>query len=239
MINSPKTCRLPLYAAYLGLWLLTFACARNAADEGRVVAVKDGDTIELMQQGKAITVRLYGIDTPEKRQPFGSRARQATSDLAFGRTVRLEPVNTDRYGRTVGKIYLPDGRSLNEELVRQGYAWHYTAYSKDPRLAELEVSARQQRLGIWADAQPQAPWEFRQQRRAGHPAVVTPADRAAFGSLQTVWVCSSKTSKTFHADMNCTALKRCGKEIIRQTPDQAAQQGKVVPCKVCLKAGRS
>lgn len=113
----------------------------------KVVGVKDGDTIELLQNGKTVTVRLFGVDTPEKTQAYGQRARQFTSDQAFGRNVRLIVNNTDRYGRTVGTIILPDGRSLNEELVRNGYAWHYKAYSNDLKLANLESDARRYKGG--------------------------------------------------------------------------------------------
>ncbi len=67
----------------------------------------------------------------------------------------------DRYGRLLGEVVLPNGRSLNQELVRAGYAWWFRKYSRDIRLARLEEEARQDRRGLWADAAPQAPWEYR------------------------------------------------------------------------------
>jgi len=133
--------------------------------EGKVVAVIDGDTIEVMQHGRAERIRLSGIDCPEKRQPFGSRAKERTSALAYGATVRVEPIGRDRYGRMLAEVFLPDGRSLNEELVRAGLAWWYRRYSQDARLAQLEAEARAARVGLWAETKPVPPWEFRYQER--------------------------------------------------------------------------
>jgi endonuclease YncB( thermonuclease family) len=80
---------------------------------GKVVRVSDGDTISVMRMGRAVKVRLLGIDCPEKKQPFGTRAKRYTSDMAFGRQVTVQVQTTDRYGRTVGEVILPDGSSLN------------------------------------------------------------------------------------------------------------------------------
>jgi micrococcal nuclease len=133
---------------------------------GKVVAVKDGDTLEVMMEGIAIRVRLYGIDCPEKGQAFGQRAKQAASDLAFGKTVEVRDKGRDRYGRTVGEVILQDGRSLNRELVRAGLAWWYRRYAKkDAELARLEKQGREAKLGLWADADPIPPWNWRNERR--------------------------------------------------------------------------
>lgn len=132
---------------------------------GRVVGVSDGDTIEVMREGRAVRVRLQGIDTPESGQPFGTRAKQFTSDLVFGQTVAVQVHGTDQYGRILGEVILPDGRSLNRELVRNGYAWWYRRYSDDPVLQQLEAEARRERRGLWRDKNPIPPWEFRRERR--------------------------------------------------------------------------
>lgn len=108
-----------------------------------------------------------GIEWPEKRQPFGTRARQFTGDMAFGKDVTVRVIDVDRYGRTVGEVILPDGLSVNRELVRAGLAWWYRQYArKDRDLERLEASARAARSGLWADADPVAPWEWRKTRRA-------------------------------------------------------------------------
>jgi len=147
-----------LVAAAIGLLLLT----RNSA---RVVAITDGDTIKVLRDGKQETIRLHGVDCPEGGQPFGTRAKQFTSSLAFGKRVKVIVRDRDRYGRTVAEVVLPNGRSLNRELVRSGLAWHFKRYSDDPVLAQLETQARAARLGLWADQDPIPPWDWRHNGR--------------------------------------------------------------------------
>lgn len=132
---------------------------------GRVVGVSDGDTIEVMRAGRAVRVRLQGVDCPESHQAYGTRAKQFTSELVFGKTVAVQVHGTDQYGRILGEVILPDGRSLNRELVRNGYAWWYRRYSDDPVLQQLEEEARRERRGLWREKNPTPPWEFRRERR--------------------------------------------------------------------------
>ena len=132
---------------------------------GKVVRVSDGDTIEVLRAGRAVRVRLQGIDCPESRQAYGTRAKQFTASLAFGKTVAVQVHGTDQYGRILGEVILPDGRSLNRELVRSGYAWWYRRYSDDPVLQQLEEEARRERRGLWRDKNPIPPWEFRREYR--------------------------------------------------------------------------
>lgn len=110
-------------------------------------------------------IRLAEIDTPEKRQPFGKRAKQFTSKLAYGKIVTVKMVTKDRYGRTVAKVILPDGKVLNDELVRAGMAWVYLAYSKDPGLLDLEAKARENKVELWIDPNPTPPWVFRKKSK--------------------------------------------------------------------------
>lgn len=133
----------------------------QAAAEGKVVAILDGDTIEVMQGGKAQRIRLSEIDCPEKSQAYGARARQFTSSLVIGKQVKVLAHTRDRYGRTVAEIILPDGRSLNRELLKAGLAWWYRQYSKDRSYGALEREARNARRGLWADPNPVPPWAFR------------------------------------------------------------------------------
>ncbi|QCR21280.1 thermonuclease family protein [Pontibacter sp. SGAir0037] len=197
----------------------------------KIVGVKDGDTFELLRDGKtSITVRLYGIDTPEKNQAFGQRARQFASDLAFGKMVRLIEHNKDRYGRTVGTIILPDGRNLNEELVREGYAWHYKAYSKDKNLENLEADARRFKRGLWQDPNPTPPWDFRKEKRSGTtdtsaaPATSNKAPIPAGATKRQVYICDSSGSAVYHLDQNCSVLKRCKAEMLTITEASAIRE---------------
>jgi len=149
---------------FLSFALLT-SQALAADFTGRVVGVSDGDTITVMHNGKGERIRLHGIDCPEKRQAFGNRAKQFTSNLVFAKTVTVQALDRDRYGRTVGVVLLPDGRSLNHELVRAGLAWMYRRYTNDQSLSDLEEEARVARRGLWVDAEPVPPWEWRVMRK--------------------------------------------------------------------------
>ena len=135
---------------------------------GRTVRVLDGDTIEALRSGSAVRIRLSGVDAPEKTQAFGMKAKEFTVGLAAGKTVVVKVRDVDRYGRLVAEVILPDGRSLNSEMVRSGFAWWYERYApKDVRLARLEREARMAERGLWSDRRPQAPWEFRKAGRHG------------------------------------------------------------------------
>ncbi len=156
----------PITTLPLLLGIALIAAQTLAADfTGKVVGVSDGDTITVMHNGKGERIRLHGIDCPEKRQAFGKRAKQLTSNLVFGKTVTVQVVDRDRYGRTVGVVLLPDGRSLNHELVRAGFAWMYRRYTNDQSLSDLEEEARVARRGLWADPHAMPPWEWRTMRK--------------------------------------------------------------------------
>ena len=105
---------------------------------------------------------MWGIDCPENGQPFRARAKQFTSDLAFGKTATVKVRDIDRYKRIVAEITLPDGRNLGHEIVRGGLGWWYERYAKrDGVLPGLEAEARKKRHGLWGDAKPVPPWEWR------------------------------------------------------------------------------
>ena len=145
--------------------LLGLSLAAQAPFSGRVVAVKDGDTVEVLRDDSTLArVRLTHVDCPEKGPPFGKAARQLTSDLCFGRTVGVVPrARPDRYGRTLAEVSV-DGRSVNMRLVEAGLAWHYTQYSTDTAYSAAEARARIMGLGLWADPAPVAPWEWRKHK---------------------------------------------------------------------------
>ena len=111
-------------------WLLALLAGPLLAADytGKVVGISDGDTLTLLVPDGAsyrqVKVRLGEIDTPESRQPYGERAKQALSDLAFGQQARVVVQDTDRYGRTVGRVYV-GGTDVNAEMVKRGAAWAY------------------------------------------------------------------------------------------------------------------
>ena len=145
--------------------LTTTVCANTIT--GRVVGIADGDTLTVLDATNTQhKIRLAGIDSPEKKQPFGQHCKQSLSDLAYGRTVSVETNKRDRYGRLIGKV-LVDGEDVNLEQVRRGCGWHYKQYQNeqplDDRLAynAAEESARAARVGLWAVHGPVAPWDWR------------------------------------------------------------------------------
>lgn len=130
---------------------------------GEVVAIADGDTFTLLTtERQQVRVRLAEIDTPERHQPWGTRARQALASLIFRRLVIVDAVDVDRYGRTVGRVYV-ERLDVNAEMVRQGNAWVYRRYLHDPTLLQLGAEARRTRRGLWSlpEAERVAPWEWR------------------------------------------------------------------------------
>ena len=144
------------------------AAVSSSAVEGEVVAITDGDTIKILTPTKQqIKVRLADIDTPERGQPSGRKARQVLGEKIHRRQVEVEEVTTDHYQRLVGRVFL-DGRNINAEMVEDGAAWVYRKYSNDPQLLRLEDQAREQGRGLWALQPDQRipPWEWRKQQRS-------------------------------------------------------------------------
>ena len=131
---------------------------------GRVVGVTDGDTITVLAGGLEMRVRLAQIDAPERGQPWGSRAKQALSNLVFGKEVRVVQTDVDHYGRVVGRVYA-GGQDVNAEMVRGGHAWVYRRYATDQSLHALEDEARESSRGLWAlpEAQRTSPSEWRRE----------------------------------------------------------------------------
>ena len=140
-----------------------FPATAETVYHGKVIKIADGDALTLLVDNPQLKIRLSEIDTPEQKQPFGARAKQALSELAFGKQARVVEVFKDRYGRIVGRVYV-DGLDINSVLVRGGYAWVYK-YSDDAELLELKAQAKEQGLGLWADPNPIPPWEWRRGRR--------------------------------------------------------------------------
>lgn len=136
--------------------------------QGKVISVADGDTLTLLTKEGPLKVRLYGIDCPESGQSFGPEAAEYSSELALFQEVKLQVLNTDRYGRSVALVALPDGRLLNELLLDEGLAWVYRDYCKDPRCAGWllkEQIAKTQGKGLWSEKKPLPPWKWRQQHK--------------------------------------------------------------------------
>ena len=125
----------------------------------KVIGVKDGDTFVLLMNGKEQVVRLAHIDCPEKKQPFGKKAKQFAADLCFGKNVTLIHTNKyDRNRRLIAEIILPGGLNVNKEMVKNGMAWHFKKFSTSSEYAQLEMEARANKSGLWSEPNPVAPW---------------------------------------------------------------------------------
>ena len=133
---------------------------------GQVVGVTDGDTITVLHESVGEKIRLAGIDCPERGQDYGTRAKQFLSALVFRKTVRVYDQGRDRYGRTIGTVLLSDDTNVNHLLVKSGMCWWYRKYEPDnATLERLEHEAREAERGLWADANPVPPWEWRSARK--------------------------------------------------------------------------
>jgi len=155
-------------AALLAVRLGAAAPAPGRGEEiaGRIVKVKDGDSMEIRRGGENVGVRVFGVDSPERGQPFSARAKSFTTGLVGNQEVVVRVKDVDRYRRIVGDVELKDGRDLGQELVRAGLAWMYRQYTSDPTLARLEAEAREAKRGLWSEPRPVPPWRFRSDRRA-------------------------------------------------------------------------
>ncbi len=147
------------YAVLLAVVLLAVAFWGNYPRSYEVRRVLDGDTLQL-SDGR--TIRIHGIDAPESGQSYGEKATAALAPLE-GHRVKVQPVETDRYGRTVAKLFY-EGEDIGLLMIRAGFAWHYAKYDSSRDYAGAEREAREARRGLWADPSPVPPWEWRETR---------------------------------------------------------------------------
>jgi endonuclease YncB( thermonuclease family) len=170
-MSRHTTCTVGLIPLLLSIVLLPAPAACPDDLTGKVVATTGGGTITVLIDQQPVKVRLAEIDTPERGQPWSSRAKQALSEKVFGKEVELEVVDTDRSGRTVAHIYLGD-RHIDRKMVREGHAWAYRKYLRDESLLEDEAAARKAGVGFWGipEARSLPPWAYRAGQRAAVPA---------------------------------------------------------------------
>jgi endonuclease YncB( thermonuclease family) len=145
---------------------------------GVVTKVIDGDTFHLLpdisppsrvrvHRDGTISVRLRGCDAPEKDQPYGQEAKEHLTSLILMNRVKVQVMDVDRYGRVVGYVFL-NGKNINLEQIKSGYAWAYTEFLDRPYASEFyeaEKEARKKRLGLWKQSNPLPPWEWRKIKR--------------------------------------------------------------------------
>ena len=132
----------------------------------------DGDTLTVVDGDRERRVRLADIDAPERGQAYASASRGALAGHVEGRTVLIVERGHDAYGRVLGRVYA-DALDVNAEQVRSGHAWVFRRYTDDARLIALEAEAKAARRGLWRDARPVPPWEWRE-RNAPPPRLPVP-----------------------------------------------------------------
>jgi len=161
--------------AALVLQLAMLQAGAGWAWTGKVVGIADGDTITVLRDGHdQVKIRLYGIDAPESGQSFGKASKQNLSSMVYGQSVQIEAMDTDRYGRTVARIFV-DGEDVNAAQLQTGHAWLYRQYCKGwlcDEWAGLEAEARSSGAGLWADKDPTPPWQWRRDKKGSSASSV-------------------------------------------------------------------
>lgn len=153
------------YLFALTAFCISACCSAKEMASYRVVGIADGDTLTALGSDlQQVKCRLYGIDAPEKKQAFGQASKLSLSQLSFGRTAQIDIVGRDRYGRSICRIEV-GGIDVNKEQIARGMAWMYRRYAKDAAYSDAETAARAGRVGIWREAEPVPPWDFRRSGR--------------------------------------------------------------------------
>lgn len=150
--------------------LNAFPAALVSAEQlsGTVISVPDGDSLVVQSQGVKTRVRMFGVDAPEKDQPFAADSRAFSKSRLRHQRVNVEVKRRDHYGRVVGVVRLADGTIFQEELLKKGYAWVYRRYTANPLYIAAEQNAKRRRLGLWQETSPTPPWEYRRSHNIGY-----------------------------------------------------------------------
>lgn len=156
----------------------------------RVVEVHDGKTITVENTGRLIKVTLKIADAPERNQPFGDAARQHLAGLILGRQVTVEYTGLGAGAMLIARVFC-DERDIGLQMIRDGAAWYDRRLENELSAAERlvysdsEQAARNERRGIWQEAAPVPPWEWRRkssQNRASYMSVTAPKKTVTAGA---------------------------------------------------------
>lgn len=148
--------------------ILSFFCLISHAQvlQGKVVKIADGDSFTLLTDGKMqVRVRMHGIDAPEKGQAYSQVSKQYLSNIIFNQKVTVEVNSRDKYRRVVGMVFVGD-KNINETMLSEGLAWHFIRYDKNKSWSILQEQAKRAKKGLWKDANPVAPWDYRKSKKS-------------------------------------------------------------------------
>ena len=157
---------LSLKSEALFLILFTIIPCRVLAWSGKVVDVASGEVITVVRNGELVKVVLYGIDCPEEQQPFSHEAQKFTAKMVLGKNAEIEQIREDKQGKIVA-IVAVERRLLNEEIVKAGLGWvhsHSCSWPICETWKALQLRAKLDKLGLWQETEPTAPWVFRRKR---------------------------------------------------------------------------
>ena len=175
---------------------------------GRITGIVEGATIKVRILGKPqIKVRIAFIDAPEKGQAFDQRAKQAMSELVFGKNVVLQPYTIDRSGHLVAPVFI-DGQDAGLELLKQGLCWVHeknigeASALVQTRYRNAQDAAQAQKVGLWQDPAPVPPWEWRKEKRATHQPLLGQSVRAS-------WLTSCSIFQGFVSITTLQRLRAC------------------------------
>ena len=164
MLSRVLTIRSRRMPQVLALILILGLSAPAAADfSGRVVGVIDGHTVRVLSGKRIVKVRLYGIDCPAKKQPYGKQSKKALRQLVFGKVVTIREKETDGGGRPAAVVLAQDGHDVNRALVKAGWCWAYEKHSPD--YSKEMQEAREAKRGLWQDPNPIRPEDWRQMKQ--------------------------------------------------------------------------
>jgi micrococcal nuclease len=128
----------------------------------KVISVHDGDTFEIIENGKRQSCRIANIDAPELKQSFGINSRDSIRSLILGKEIIIYPIGTDIYNRMIVSAKVK-GLRIDSLIIQKGWAWHYSIYSKESLLADCMKTAMSQNLGLWSCGKQNVcpPWLYR------------------------------------------------------------------------------
>ena len=189
----------------LMLFLLLACTFTTHAEEfsAKVIAVLDGDTVLVLRGSQQVKIRLANIDAPEKTQAYGMVSRQSLMEMVLRKQVQVSSQAMDDYGRMVAQIEA-GGFKVNEEQVRRGMAWEYSHFHSDRHYLALQSEAQQLRRGLWAQANPTPPWEWRKQ----HPNTL-PAQSNAGASPVTAHTTTTSPGHSCGDKKHCSEMSSC------------------------------
>ena len=140
---------------------------RGAEMSVYVIGISDGDTFHALTQDKnRLKCRIYGIDAPELKQPFGKKSKDALARHIFNKDIKIKIQSTDRYKRQVVSVYY-EGNDIGLQMIKDGMAWHYDSYYKSDDYAVSQLGAKTRKIGLWTDKNPIAPWQWRKEQKKG------------------------------------------------------------------------